>query len=98
MVNIHSQSAGLNKVKRYNVAGLDLLGGVGQICVFTPRRGRYAFGKSEKRLVVPPRPLLALSSEPQTNQALIISNYPGGLTRWLGEAPGTNMHGIMVAS
>ena len=47
-------------------AGLGLLDGVGQIRVFTPRRGRYPFEKSEK----PPRPVPALSFEPQTNQAL----------------------------
>ena len=52
------------KVKRFNVliqAGLGLLDGV-----FTPRRGRYPFGKSEKS----PQPMPALSFEPQTNQAL----------------------------
>ena len=57
------------KVKRLNVlipSRLGLLDGVSQIRLYTPRRGRYPFGKSER----PPRPVPALSFEPQTNQAL----------------------------
>ena len=53
-------------------AGLGLLDRVGQIRVFTPRRGRYPCGKSGK----PPRPLPALSLEPQTNQALGLAWWP----------------------
>ena len=63
MVYMHVYTRIVSDLTSLFQAGLGLLDGVSQIRIFTPRRGRYPFGKSEK----PPRPVPALSFEPQTN-------------------------------
>ena len=65
----------LKRITSLFQAGLGLLDGAGQVRVFTPRRGRYPFGKSEK----PPRPMPVLSFEPQTK---------GSLARWPNQVAG----------